>query len=71
MHCLKNSTRLSKKPSALSYYDQIWHFIVKEIEGQIVCQTDNENHAVRYCMAHKKPAYVVNCYGDERRYQNF
>lgn len=57
--------------SFIRYEDQIWRFIVRELDGgQIVCQTDRDDIAVRFCIYHRKPAVVIRCLSDERIHYN-
>jgi hypothetical protein len=54
-----------------TYESQVWKYIVKEITGQVVYQNDDEDNAVRFCIDHYKPAYVIKSVTRERIYQNF
>ena len=55
-----------------TYAEQVWQYIVQEVEeGQVVCQTDNESWAVKFCMKHNKSALVRRVLNDEVIYRNF
>lgn len=54
-----------------TYEEQVWRYIVIELEGQIVFQNDWDYNAVNFCINHPKPAKVKKVLTDEIIYQNF
>jgi len=48
-----------------------WKFIVKEIGGQVLLQTDSLNNAVSFSIHSTKHTKVIDCLSDEVIYRNF